>query len=75
MCAPTNYTQNYTQLAPLSLFGHPLSKVASHSYLRVKLDSKLSRAIHVAEITTKSSKVLAMVKRILGPCIPEADLT
>ena len=25
-----------------SLFGHPLSKVASHAYLGVKLDSKLS---------------------------------
>ena len=54
-----------------SLFGHPLSKVASHAYLRVKLDSKLSWEKHITEITTKSSKVLGMVKTTLGPCKPE----
>ena len=58
-----------------SLFGHPLSKVASHSYLEVKLDSKLSLAKHITEITTKSSKVLAIVKRTLGPCKPEVKDT
>ena len=54
-----------------SLFGHPLSKVASHAYLGVKLGSKLYWAKHITEITTKSSKVLGMVKRTLGPCKPE----
>ena len=51
-----------------SLFGHTLSKVASHAYLGVKLDYKLSWAKHITEITSKSSKVLGMVKRTLGPC-------
>ena len=54
-----------------SLFGHPLSKVASHSYVGVKLVSKLSWAKHIIEITSKSSKVLGMVKRTLGPCKSE----
>ena len=58
-----------------SLFGHPLSKLASHSYLGVKLDSKVSLAKHITEITSKSSKVLGMVKRTLGPCKPEVKDT
>ena len=58
-----------------SLFGQPLSKVTSHAYLGVKLDSKLSWAKHITEITTKSSKVLGIVKRILGPCKPEVKDT
>ena len=58
-----------------SLFGHPLSKVASHLYLGVNLDFKLSWAKHITEITSKSSKVLGMVKRTLGPCKPEVKDT
>ena len=48
-----------------SLFGHPLSKVASHANLGVKLHSKLSWANHITEITTTSPKVFGMVKRTL----------
>ena len=58
-----------------SLFGHPLSKVASHSYLGVKFDSQLSWAKNITKITSKSSKVLGMVKRTLCPCKPEVKDT
>ena len=69
----TNKTKPSSHL--YSLFGHPLSKVASHSYFGVKLDSKLSWTKHIAEITSKSSKVLGMVKITLGPCKPEVKDT
>ncbi len=62
-----------------SLFGHPLSKLPSHTtYLGVKPDCKLSWVKYISvitEITTKSSKVLAMVKITLGPCKPEVKDT
>ena len=41
----------------------------------IAVDSKLSWAKHITEITTKSSKVLGMVKRTLGPCKPEVKDT
>ena len=58
-----------------SLFGQPLSTVSSHSYLGVKLDSKLTRTNHITDITSKSSKVLGMIKQTLGPCKPEVKQT
>ena len=54
-----------------SLSGQPLSTVSSHSYLGVKLDSKLTWTNHVTDITSTSSKFLGMIKRTLAPCIPE----
>ena len=41
----------------------------------VKLDSKLSWTKHITEITSKSSKVLGMVRRTLVPCKPEVKDT
>ena len=71
MSAPSNYKKTKPSSHQYSLFGHPLSKVPSHSYLGVKLDYILSWAKHITEISTKSSKVLAMIKRTLGPRKPE----
>ena len=58
-----------------SLFGQPLSTVSSHSYLGVKLDSKLTWTNHVTDITSKSSKVLVLIKRTHGPCKSEIKQT
>ena len=38
-------------------------------------NAQLSWAKHITEITSKSSKVLGMVKRTLGPCKPEVKDT
>ena len=64
---------NKTKPSPhkYSISGHPLSTVSSHSYLGVKLDSKLTWTNHVTDINLKSSKFLGMIKRPLGPCKPE----
>ena len=66
---------NKTKPSPhkYSLSGQPLSTVSSHSYRGVKLDSKLTWTNHVTDI--KSSKVLGMIKRALGPCKPEVKQT
>ena len=69
----TNKTKPSTH--KYSLSGQPLSTVSSHSYLGVKLDSKLTWTNHVTDITSKSSKCLGMIKRTLGPCKPEVKQT
>ena len=64
---------NKTKPSPhkYSLSGQPLSTVSSHSYLGVKLDSKLTWTNHVTDIT----RFLGMLKRTLGPCKPEVKKT
>ena len=69
----TNKTKPSTHKYLLS--GQPSSTVSSHSYLGVKLDSKLTWTNHVTDITSKSSKCLGMIKRTLGPCKPEVKRT
>ena len=53
----------------------PLSTVSSHSYIGVKLDSKLTWTNHVTDITSKFSNFLGMIKRTLGLCEPEVKQT
>ena len=69
----TNKTK--PNLYKYSLSGQPLSTVSSHSYIGVKLDSKLTWTNHVTDITSKSSTVLGMIKRTLGPGKPEVKQT
>ncbi len=76
MSAPSNYKKTKPSSHQYSLVGHPLSKVASLSYLGVKLDSKSSgQNISPKLPWAQSSKVLGMVKRTLGPCKPEVKDT
>ena len=64
----TNKTK--LRLHSYSLCGVPLSKVSSHPYLGITLDTKLTWANHITDIAFKSSKVLGMIKPTLGPCKP-----
>ena len=69
----TNKTK--PRLHSYSLCGVPLSTVSSHPYLGIKLDTKLTWANHITDIASKSSKVLGMIKRTLGPCKPDVKET
>ena len=48
MCAPSHYKQNYNpaHTGQYSLFGHPLSKVASHSSFTPRLQTILGKTYH-----------------------------
>ncbi|KAK2170960.1 hypothetical protein NP493_1120g01059 [Ridgeia piscesae] len=69
----TNKTK--PRLHSYSLCGVPLSTISSHPYLGIKLDTKLTWANHITDIASKSSKVLGMIKRTLGPCKPNVKET
>ena len=69
----TNKTK--PRLHSYSLCGVPLSTVSSQPYLGIKLDTKLTWANHITDIASKSSKVLGMIKRTLGPCKPNVKET
>ena len=69
----TNKTK--PRLHSYSLCGVPLSTVSSYPYLGIKLDTKLTWANHITDIASKSSKVLGMIKRTLGPCKPDVKET
>ena len=69
----TNKTK--PRLHSYSLCGVPLSTVSSQPYLGIKLDTKLTWANHITDIASKSSKVLGMIKRTLGPCKPDVKET
>ena len=69
----TNKTK--PRLHSYSPCGVPLSTISSHPYLGIKLDTKLTWANHITDIASKSSKVLRMIKRTLGPCKPDQNLT
>ncbi|KAK2181227.1 hypothetical protein NP493_405g01022 [Ridgeia piscesae] len=69
----TNKTK--PRLHSYSLCGVPLSTVSSHPYLGIKLDTKLTGVNHITDIASKSSNVLGLIKRTLGPCKPDVKET
>ncbi|KAK2159174.1 hypothetical protein NP493_1737g00015 [Ridgeia piscesae] len=69
----TNQTK--PRLHSYSLWGGPLSTAHVLPYLGIKLDTKLTWVNHITDIAPKSSKVLGMIKRILGPCKPDVEET
>ena len=70
----TNQIQT-TFLIPSMVYHSPVS---SHTYLGIKLYTKLTWAKHITDISdiaSKSSTVLGMIKRTLGPCKPDVKET
>ena len=76
MYASPNNKQNKTQ----STFVFPLWCATLHSLQphiswNKILDTKLTWTNHITDITSKSSKVLGMIQRTLGPCKPNVNET
>ena len=55
--------------------GRPIEVTASHTYLGIGMNNKLSLAEHISNIVSKANKVLGLLRRNLYSCSPFAKET
>ena len=48
----------------------PIEVTASHTYLGIGINNKLSLAEHISNTVSKANKVLGLLRRILYSCSP-----
>ena len=52
--------------------GRPIEVTASHTYLGIGMNNKLSLAEHISNTVSKANKVLGLLRRNLHSCSPFA---
>ena len=57
-------------LMTYNMNGRPIEVTASHTYLGISINNKLSRAEHVSNTASKANKVLGLLRRNLNSCSP-----
>ena len=62
-------------LMTYNMNGKPIESTASHTYLSIGMDNKLSWAEHISNTVSKGNKVLGLIRRNLCSCSPLAKET
>ena len=62
-------------LMTYNMNGRPIEATASHTYLGIGMDNKLSWAVHISNTVSKANKVLGLIRRNLYRCSPLAKET
>ena len=55
--------------------GRPIEVTASHTYLGIGINNKLSWAVHISNTVSKANKVLGLLRRNLYSCSPFVNET
>ena len=64
-----------TLLMTYNMNGRPIEVTASHTFLGIGINNKLSRAEHISNTVSKANKVLGLLRRNLHSCSPFVDET
>ena len=57
-------------LMTYNMNGRPIEVTASHTYLGIGMNNKLSWAEHISKTVSKANKVLGLLRRNLYRCSP-----